>query len=114
MPFVNIKSVKKIDAVKREAIHQQICELMPTLPGKNADNTLLCIEDEKIMFMHKKPVDGVFVEVRMYKDSPEEAKKLFASKLQEILVRNLELGSDSCVYLNYLAFDNWAANGNYF
>jgi phenylpyruvate tautomerase PptA (4-oxalocrotonate tautomerase family) len=86
---------------------------MPVLPGKDKDNTLLCIIDGVSMFKSGAPNDGVFVEVRLFKKSPEENKKEFAQKIYAVLKDALKLADDSCLYMNYIEFENWAANGNY-
>ena len=114
MPYVSITTAKKIDCPVKEKLNQEICKIMPTLPGKDKDNTLLAINDCASMYKSGAPNDGVFVEVRLYKKSPEENKKEFAGKIHAILKDALNLADDSCVYMNYLEFENWAANGNYF
>ena len=114
MPYVSITTAKKIECPLKEKLNQEICEIMPVLPGKDRDNTLLAIIDGASMFKSGAPNDGVFVEVRLYKKSPEENKKEFAGKIHAILKNLLELPDDGCVYMNYLEFENWAANGDYF
>jgi len=114
MPYVNITTAKKIDDVTKSELYSRIGELMPTLPGKNIDNTLLCINDGVSMFMKGKPNDGIFVSVQCYKKSPEDSKKEFSQKIYDVLKDILELSSESCVYMNFLEFENWASNGNYF
>ena len=114
MPYVNITTAKKIDDGKKAELYSRIGELMPILPGKNLDNTLLCVNDGVSMFMKGKPSDGVFVSVQCYKKSPEDSKKEFSQKIHGALKDILELNSEGCVYMNFIEFDNWAANGNYF
>ena len=114
MPYVSITTAKKIDAPTKDRLNREICEIMPVLPGKDKDNTLLCIIDGVSMFKSGEENDGVFAEVRLYKKSPEQNKKEFAKKMHGILKNVLELEETGCVYMNYIEFENWAANGNYF
>ena len=114
MPYVSITTAKKIDGAAKTKIYSKIGELMPVLPGKNLDNTLLAINDGVDMFMKGKPNDGVFVSVQLYKKSPEASKKEFSQKIYAVLKDVLELESDGCVYMNFTEFESWAANGNYF
>ena len=114
MPFVNITSAKKIDDETKAELNSRIGEIMPVIPGKNADNTLLCINDGVSIFMKGKPNDGVFVSVQVYKKSPEDAKKEFSRKIYEILKDIPGLDPESCLYMNFTEFENWAANGDYF
>ena len=113
MPYVSITTAKKIDNPTREKLNQEICGIMTILPGKNKDNTLLCIIDGKPMYKSGVPNDGVFAEVRLYKQSPEENKKEFAQKMHAILKDTLSLPDDGCVYMNFIENETWAANGKY-
>ena len=115
MPYVHITTSKKIEDAAKETLNQEIGKIISTLPGKDKDNTLLAITDcGTSMFKSGAPNHGVFVEVRLYKQSPEENKKELAEKMYDLLKKTLELPEDGCVYMNYLEFDNWASNGNYF
>ena len=114
MPYVNITTAKKLDAQTKTELYSKIGELMPVLPGKNLDNTLLAISDGIEMFKSGKPNDGVFVSVQCYKKSPEDSKKEFSQKFYDVLNDVLKLDGESCVYMNFIEFENWAANGNYF
>jgi phenylpyruvate tautomerase PptA (4-oxalocrotonate tautomerase family) len=113
MPYVSITTAKKIDSAAKEKLNKEICDIMPILPGKDKDNTLLCIIDGTAMYKSGAPNDGVFIEVRLFKKSPEDAKKEFAQKIHALLKDVLKLEDSSCTYMNYIEFDNWAANGNY-
>jgi phenylpyruvate tautomerase PptA (4-oxalocrotonate tautomerase family) len=114
MPFVQITTAKKIDDSARERLNKEIGEIMPVLPGKNKDNTLLCISDGSVMFMRGEKNDGVFIDVRTYKKSLEDSKKEFSEKIHAIVKDVLKLSDSSCVYMSFLEFDNWSADGNYF
>ena len=114
MPYVNITTAKKLDSGTKTELYTKIGGLMPILPGKNLDNTLLSINDGAAMFKSGKPNDGVFVSVQCYKQSPEENKKEFAQKFYGVLKDVLQLDGEGCVYMNFLEFENWAANGDYF
>lgn len=114
MPYVNITTAKKLDDATKNRLYAKIGELMPALPGKNLDNTLVCLSGGADMFMRGKPNGGVFVSVQCYKQSPEANKKDFSEKIYEALKEILELGPDDCVYMNFTEFETWAANGKYF
>ena len=114
MPFVSITTAKKLDDNAKAELNSKIGGIMPVLPGKNIDNTLLCINDGVSMFKSGKVNDGVFVSVQVYKKSPEDSKKEFSQKIYELLKDVLKLEQNSCVYMNFTEFENWASGGNYF
>jgi len=116
MPYVSITTAKKLDDATKNELYAKLGALMPTIPGKDLDNTLLSINDGVAMFKSGKAIGGgVFVSVQCYKKSPEESKKELSRKFYDVLkdALNLEAGG-SCVYMNFTEFENWAANGNYF
>ena len=107
MPFVNITTAKKIDCPAKEKLNEEICKIMTILPGKNKDNTLICLNDEKPMFKSGSPNNGVFVEVRLFGQSPEDSKKEFAQKMRGILKDVLALEENDCLYMNYIENETW-------
>ena len=113
MPYINITAAKKLDGCTKSELYQKIAELMPVLPGKNIDNTLLSITDGVCFYMSGKPNDGVFVSVQLFKKSPEESKKEFSQKVYSVLKDVLKI-DEGCVYMNFSEFENWASGGNYF
>lgn len=113
MPFVHITTAKKLDDSTKNKLHEEIIKIMPVLPGKDKDNTLLCIDDGAGMYRGGEPNDGIFAEVRLYKKSPEDAKKEFSQKIHAIFKDVLKIPDNSCVYLNFMEFENWSSNGNY-
>ena len=114
MPYVCVTAAKKLNAEEKESLYKKLGELMPLIPGKTLDNTLLAISDGVPMYKSGAPCDGAHVSVQCYKASPPEAKKEFAAKFYGVLKEELGLGEGSCVYMNFPEFEDWAANGNYF
>ena len=114
MPYVHITTAKKLDDSVKSKLHEEVIKIMPVIPGKDKDNTLLCIDDGASMYRSGEPNDGIFTEVRLYKKSPEDAKKEFSQKIHAIFKDVLKIADNSCVYLNFMEFENWSANGNYF
>ena len=113
MPFVDIKSSKPIDAKTRNVLQEEIVKIMPVIPGKDETNTLFCISDHYAMFKQHEAVEAVFVEVRMYKQSPEEAKAEFVKQITPIFDKVLGIPAPM-VNLNFTEMDKWAVNGDYF
>ena len=113
MPFVNIMSAHKIGAADRNTLQLEIANNISLLPGKNIDNTVVAITDSYDMFRSGKPLDGIFVDIRLYKASPEDAKKAMAEKLFEIFDKVLGVPNDR-VQLNFTEMPAWASKGNYF
>ena len=113
MPYINIRSSKPMNEQKKEELQSKIVEIMPTIPGKNSGNTIIGIVDSFTMYNDLKPVEAVFIDIRLYKESPEESKKEFVQKLTGIIGEVLGI-PPKCVHMNFFEQANWATNGDYF
>ena len=113
MPYLDIRSSKPIDGPTRNTLQLEIGKIMPVIPGKNVSNTLICISDNLTMYKDTQPIEAVFVDVRMYKCSPEEDKKEFVKLITPILADTLKIPPAN-VQLNFIEQKNWAVNGDYF
>ncbi|MCL2664445.1 MAG: phenylpyruvate tautomerase MIF-related protein [Defluviitaleaceae bacterium] len=110
MPYIDIKVSAVVGAEKKDGLQKKIGEAISLLPGKTIDNTMLCITDDCSLFMRGKPLEGAFVEIRLYKASPADNKKAFAEKLFKLLEESLGIAPGN-IYLNYLEMPDWGANG---
>ena len=113
MPFIIIKSSKPIDSGLSDKLQNEIAGIMETIPGKNVSNTTFCISDGYRIYKELKPVEAVFIEVRMYKESPTESKKAFAEKLFKVVENVLGIPPSNTT-INFNEFQEWASNGGYF
>ena len=113
MPQVNISVAQKIDDKTKNELQLEIAGNMAILPGKSIDNTTICILDGCSMFRYGKPYDGAFADIRLYKASPEESKREFASKLFSIMQTILKIDPEH-VNINFVEMSAWASGGKYF
>ena len=112
MPQVNIITSRKLDDKTKDTLQREIGAAMPLLPGKTIDNTFIAICDSCSIFNAGAPADAAFVDVRLFKASPEDSKKEFAKKIFEIFksVANIEPGQ---IYMNFIELEHWASGGDY-
>ena len=113
MPQVNINVSKPLNNDIKNKLQLEIGNIMEIIPGKNIGNTIICITDCCSVYKNGEAVEGAFIEVRLYKASPEESKKEFAEKMFAIFKDVLGIQPEF-IYMNYLELPNWAANGSYF
>ncbi|MCL2518494.1 MAG: hypothetical protein FWF15_08035 [Oscillospiraceae bacterium] len=112
MPFININVGKSINAETKVKFQKEIAENISLLPGKNAGNTIICITDCCVMFKNGEPFEGFFADIRLYKNSPEDAKKAFAEKFFAIIEEVLEIPRAKTQF-NFSEMPVWVTNGNY-
>ena len=112
MPHMNICISKPVDKQTKNTLQTEIGNIMSTIPGKNISNTLFCICDCCVMYKDGQQLEGVFTDVRLFKNSPDESKKEFSMKLFEIYEKVLGI-PPSNVQINFIEMPNWASNGSY-
>ena len=113
MPQVNISIAQKLDAVAMNEFQLDIAKNINLLPGKSTKNTIICIQDGCAMFKADKPLDGAFVDVRLYRALPEESKKAFSEKMYSMLKERFNIDPNA-VYMNYVELEHWASEGRYY
>lgn len=113
MPYINITTAKKLDDSTKNTLQLEIGNNMTIIPGKNIGNTVFAINDGISMYKNGQPLDGIFVDIRLYKSSPEDSKKQFAEKLFSIFQDILNVKPE-CTQINFTEMPAWASGGNYF
>ena len=113
MPHINIFASKAIDAQTKNKLQLEIANSMEIIPGKTPSNTLICISDNFTMYRDTQAIEAVFLEIRLYKNSPEESKKKFAEHIFNIMDTVLKVPASN-VQINFIELPEWAAGGNYF
>ena len=112
MPYVHLSVPNALTAEEKHALCEAIGPLMPLLPGKNRQNTMMHIEDSCYLEMGEDGEPCLFLEVRLFKKSPEESKEAFAKAICELLEQKLGV-KQTRIYMNFIEMDAWVSGGNY-
>lgn len=112
MPYIQASIAKKMNDDTKNKLQMELATQITAIPGKNIDNTVITINDGLTMYKHGKPLDGAFFDIRMFKDSPQDAKKAYAECVFAIVEAVLDVPADN-VSINYTEMSEWAAGGNY-
>ena len=113
MPYIDIRISKQVDNNTRNKLQAEIAGIMELIPGKNAANTTICVSDNYTMYRNCQPIEAAFVDIRLYKESSTESKKVFAEKLFIIFENTLSI-PQSLVQMNFVELPCWASNGDLF
>ena len=112
MPYINVKVAKKLDDDIKNKFQLEMGKNISIIPGKTIEVTTVVIEDDCAMYKNGDCFDGVFIEVRLFKESPEDAKKAYTEKLFTITEDILNVTTDR-TQVNYFEFSAWGSGGNY-
>lgn len=110
MPFVHVSISKELSTEKFEEFRDAVAERMSLLPGKSRLNTMIRIDAGCRLTMGDEGLPCAFLEARLYKSAPVEAKRAFVQAIYEVFETVVELPS-SRVYMNIIELETWASGG---
>ena len=113
MPYVHLKVSRPLSAEQIEAARLAIADIMPALPGKTRDNTMIHITGSCALSMGDEAKPCMFLEVRLYKPSPEENKKDFVKKAAQALCALFEIDPER-MYINMIELPEWGVGERFF
>jgi len=112
MPFIHLHIAQELTPQKREELQLAIGAIMPLIPEKNMNNTMIELTDGAPLYMRGGAINGAFMELRVYKASPEDAKAAFFAALSTLLEEKLGIAPGD-VYGNITEMAHWCAGGKY-
>lgn len=106
MPYLHLNASPVLTDGEIAALREEIAALMPILPGKTRENTMIHITGGCAISKGDPAVPAVFIEIRTYKASPDEAKREFAARLTAMVSEKLGVPGEN-IYMNIIALDEW-------
>lgn len=113
MPFIELKTSKKIAPEKAESLKASFGKAIESFPGKTEAWLMVNIQDEQKMWFKGDDTDCALVSVDLLGSVSSSASEKMTKKLCEVLSNELSLSSDR-VYVKYAGFSDWGWNGGNF
>ena len=110
MPYVHIVTSTPLAEKKKSDLLEAVASLLPTLPGKSRENSMVHIDGGAFLAMGDPAEACAFCEIRLYKASPMEAKAAFTEKLTALLTKECGVPGKK-VYINFFEMENWGVGG---
>ena len=110
MPYIALNTAQKLSSAEKERVKTEMGRLIAILPTKNEAGLLVDFSDGRTMYRAGAEVPAAFVEVRLFHESPLEAKKQFTRDLSAMLTRELGIKPEH-LYLTILELDAWGTGG---
>jgi len=110
MPYLQLNtSVKMSDAQKHE-LCCEIGKLMPLIPGKTRDNTMMAIFDGCFMEKGDNGLPALNLVVRVLGGVSDDDKNTFIASVSGLFEDKLSVRQDF-MYINIVALDDWGSGG---
>lgn len=111
MPYLCVKTTAVMDSSQKEMLQKDLGALISVIPGKSVNNCMIEIVSGCDIFMGGGPLKGAFVDLRLYRASPDEAKKEFLTGLCKILKSRFGIEKQN-IYCNMLELPQWGSGDN--
>lgn len=113
MPFIELKTSKKIAPEKAEALKASFGKAIEAFPGKTESWLMVNIQDEQKMWFKGDGADCALVSVDLLGSVASSASEKMTRVLCDVLESELSL-SPNRVYVKYAGFSDWGWNGGNF
>lgn len=111
MPYLQLNTSVSLSESEKKALFDEIGELMPLIPGKSRQNTMMhFIGGQTMELGDAEPC--LYLEVRLYKPAPYENKQAFTSQICALLEKKLGV-QQSRMYVNLVEMQEWGSGGQY-
>ncbi len=111
MPYVRISTTKKLGESEKVSLYEKVGAIMPILPGKTYENTMIHIDDGCFIRKGGQP-DCLIMDVHLLNASPEEAKKEFCETAMRLFEKELGIPQKTQT-VNITELPHWASHGVY-
>ena len=110
MPFIQVNVSQALKDAQKEQLKAKLGELITLIPGKTEAVTMVDIADKRTIYKNGEPIDGGFIEVRLYGPAGQASKEamteaVFAAMEQLLGIRPQDL------YLNIFEMSSWGSGG---
>lgn len=113
MPYIAIRTNKKIDKEKEIRIKERLGEAI-SIVGKSESWLMVEFKSECTMYFKGLDTEDIaYVGVNLYGHGNSEAYNKMTGVITEILNSELDIKPDN-IYVSYQEFDNWGWNGSNF
>ena len=109
MPYLQLNVQKELNQEEKHALCEAIGAVMPLLPGKSRENTMMhIVSGQHMELLTDAPC--LYLEVRMFKPSPLESKQAFVQAISRLLEEKLDV-QPARMYINLVEMDEWGSGG---
>ena len=110
MPYLQLNTSVRLGDAEKHSLCEAIGVLMPIIPGKTRDNTMMCIMDGCFMEKGAGGAPCLNLEVRLLGPAPDECKSDFTAKITSLFEDKLKVQPGD-MYINLIEYNDWGSGG---
>ncbi len=110
MPFIQVNVSQTLEDTQKEQLKARLGEVITLIPGKTEAVTMIDITDSRTIYMNGKPIDGGFIEVRLYGAAEQASKEAMTEAVFAAMEQLLGIKPHN-LYLNIFEMNSWGTGG---
>lgn len=113
MPFISVNTNVTLDDNQKLTIAKELGKEIEVIPGKNAGNLQVEINDQKFMVFGGDPAnETIYTRICLHQAAEMEAKEKFILACYKVFCGVTGIPENN-IYITIEEFDNWGALGRY-
>ena len=113
MPFISVSVSCTLTKAQKDDIKSRLGKLIEILPTKTEKSLMVDISDNhSIYYAGEENEKAAFIDLRIYKESPFDAKSEFFRRMCDMLGEVAGIDNDN-IYFNVFELSNWGLKGNF-
>ncbi|MDR2095936.1 MAG: hypothetical protein LBP76_10535 [Treponema sp.] len=112
MPYISVTIGQKLSALQRQMLKTELGRLISIFPGKTEPDLIVCIHDGGAVYMGGAEVPCVYIDVRIYGKTENEAKKNFTKKIFAFIAHEYGIPPEH-QYLSISQYAHWGYDGDW-
>ena len=110
MPYIQINTSVRLNDAEKHSLCEDIGAIMPSIPGKTRDNTMMHINDG--CYMEKSDANNpvVNLEARVLGDVPDANKEEYVGRITKLLEEKLKVRPEN-IFINFVEYGDWGVGG---
>ncbi len=110
MPYIHVSTDAALDQKQKSDLKAMLGQTIELLPGKSEAVLMLRIDEQTQMYFKGEKGNCAILAVHLYKESPHEAKKVYAKQVLKQFCELTKLPAER-VFMNFTEHNDWAGNG---
>jgi phenylpyruvate tautomerase PptA (4-oxalocrotonate tautomerase family) len=109
MPYLQLNTSVRLTDAEKHGLCEEIGKLMPIIPEKTRDNTMMYINDGCYMELKDAAKPSLNLVVRILGDIGDDIKKEYIEKITKLFEDKLKTPPER-MYINIVALYDWGVN----
>ena len=110
MPYIAINTAQELSEAQKERIKAELGRLMSIIPTKTEAGLMIDFSGGRTLYKGGEKIDGAFIDLRLFRKSDLEPKKLYTVEVFNLLTRELGIQKEH-MYLNIGEYETWGSKG---